>query len=228
MSGKSHQYRLNIVKLLVDDINGEKLYYKILNEYKDIKSKPDSFLKETVYKVSNYIDMFMESDYSLLNSFTIFELIEKYNQSIEIYKKEYNTIDYVEKNEIILDCGDGFYWIKNTNRTSLEMIIRMDNCGRVPLNNYILELRENKNNHNYTHIVVTIDKEGIAHQIQGPKNEKPNGIYFKYIFDLLTKNSIINGIFSQYPTENEFRLSDFSNEQINQIKLIKPILFKII
>jgi len=228
MAGKSHQYRLNIVKLLVDDINGEKLYYKILNEFKDIKSKPDSFLKEIVYNVSNYIDIFMESDYSLLDLFTISELIEKYDKSIEIYKKNYSTINYIEKNEIILDCGNGFYWIKNINRISIEMIVRMSNCGRAPKNNYFLELRQNIDNHNYTHIVITLDNNGIAHQIQGPKNEKPKSIYFNYVFDLLTKNSIINGLTSLYPNENEFRLSDFTNEQINKIKIIRPILFKII
>ena len=77
-----------------------------------------------------------------------------------------------------------------------------------------------KDNFNYTHVVVVIDINGIIQQIQGPKNEKPNEKYFKYIYKLFNETNFIVNIKSNYPNENEFKLTDFFSIKNNLFKLI--------
>jgi hypothetical protein len=209
--------QLHLTISLIGKHYGEILLQKLEKEIPNIRNRSDASIKEYIYKIINYIDNVENSNYNIINNYTISEFEILWEEWFLNYKQNYNNQNYIETNEIILDCKNGFYWIKNSNLYSAEMIVRLDNCGRIPINHYSLELRENKDNFNYTHIVMVIDNRGIVHQIQGPKNEKPNSIYFKYIYELLINTNLIKNILSNYPDENEFRLKDFYNMKNNII-----------
>ena len=212
--------QLHLTISLIGKHYGEILLQKLEKEIPNIRNRSDATIKECIYKLINYIDNVENSNYDIIDNYTISEFERLWEEWFLKYKENYNNENYVETNEIILECGDEFYWIKNKNLYSAEMIIRLDNCGRIPINHYSLELRENKNNFNYTHIVIVVDDKQIAQQIQGPKNEKPNTIYFKYIYKLLINTNLIKNISSNYPDKNEFRLTDFYNINNNLFKLI--------
>jgi len=209
--------QLHLTISLIGKHYGEILLQKLEKEIPNIRNRSDASIKEYIYKIINYIDNVENSNYNIINNYTISEFEILWEEWFLNYKQNYNNKNYIETNEIILDCKNGFYWIKNKNLYSAEMIVRLNNCGRIPINHYFLELRENKENFNYTHIVMVIDNRGIVHQIQGPKNEKPNSIYFKYIYELLINTNLIKNILSNYPDENEFRLKDFYNMKNNII-----------
>lgn len=224
----SRKQQLGLVTALLGNYWGERLLKKLEEEIPFIRKRSDATIRECIYRIVNYIDNAKKSDYSIIDKYSINQLETFWSEWFDEYKTQYSNKNYIETNEIILDCNNGFYWILNKSFYSAEMIIRLNNCGRVPINNFFLELREYKNGYNFTHIVVVIDDNGVIHQMQGPENEKPNYIYFEYIYALLVKYKFIKSMVSTYPTENEFRLSDFTPEQIQTLKQIRPELFKIL
>ena len=168
----SRKKQLQLTVSLLGQYWGEHLLKKLENEIPNIRNCSDATIRECIYKIINYIDNVKNSDYSMIDSYSIIEFETLWSDWITEYKNQYSNKNYIETNKIILKHNNGFYWIKNNSFYSAEMIIRLNNCGRISPQHHFLELRETQNEYNYTHIVVVIDNNGVVHQIQGTKNEK--------------------------------------------------------
>lgn len=166
-----------------------------------------------------------------------------YDQLVQSAKKWHDElgvgngeINYIEKNEILLDYRDegiGFYWVNLNTNASDEECERMGHCGRTDSSNTIYSLREVKRfNEKYTinksHLTAAIGKSksnGIVYQMKGPKNSKPQQTFYPYIIDLILKDEHIKGFGSEYNSNDDFSLGDLPEDKIKEIYSQKPILF---
>ena len=145
------------------------------------------------------------------------------------------AINYVEKNDILLDYrdenGEGFYWVDLETNDSNEECQRMGHCGRTNSGNTLYSLRETRKlNKDYTinrsHLTAALGKEdNVIYQLKGSKNSKPKEIYHPFIIDLIL-NGNIKGFGYEYDSKNDFNVSDLSDLEFHQLYLQKPELFK--
>jgi hypothetical protein len=145
------------------------------------------------------------------------------------------AINYVEKNDILLDYrdenGEGFYWVDLETNDSNEECQRMGHCGRTNSGNTLYSLRETRKlNKDYTinrsHLTAALGKEdNVIYQLKGSKNSKPKEIYHPFIIDLIL-NGDIKGFGYEYDSKNDFNVSDLSDLEFHQLYLQKPELFK--
>ena len=224
----SRKKQLELTVALLGEYWGEKLLCKLEKEISGIRKRSDATIRECIYRIVNYLDNVEQSDYSILSSHSIEELEIKWNNWFSKYKEKYTNENYIEQNKVLFNYEDGFYWVLGNTFYSAEMIIRMDNCGRVPIDSSYLELREIRENKNYTHVVVVLDKEGTVTQIQGSKNEKPNKEYSKYICELLINYLEIKKVKSIYPDENDFKFKDLTTEEFIRLKKCRPDLLPLL
>ena len=231
----SLKIKIQIVEKIAGPIVAQKLIKKIKDEgnYKIIK-RSDNSLRLLVLPIVDYVDNFCDGDYSILDMYTILEIHKLYENSVHKFKMKLSPKNYKEINKIILDYrinNIGFYWIDYMKSYSIEMAIRMDNCGRVKHGDTILELRENINEDNtisnYSRVYVVYNKQsGNIIQIKGQSNERPEKHYFDYIFKLFMESGIN---FVEYKPgfkpQNDFRVSFFPKHQKEILKEKMPKLF---
>jgi len=163
----------------------------------------------------------------------------------ELYKESYEwhkslkigdgSIDYIEKNDIILDYrenGIGYYWVDLETNNSSEECNRMGHCGRTSYGNTLVSLRENKKlndkftiNKSLLTAAIDFDMSGKIYQMKGPHNHKPDQKYFPYIIDLILKENRIKGFGSEYNSADDFSILDLDKEIVSDLYNRKPILF---
>lgn len=208
---KSNVYLLSLIAKIAGESNSHIICEKLVQQIPNIKYKSDYHIKSILYSLTNYIDNFNDSEYSILEKFSINELIDKYFLVLANYKFNYSYENYTETNKILLDFrinDDGFYWIIYPHHYSIEFAIRFDNCGRVNYGDSIIELRETSNNINYSHVGIAYnyEKETI-YQIKGKEDKLPSSKYNNQIFDFFNNcNLPISKYVPQYKPENDFKL----------------------
>jgi hypothetical protein len=222
-------------KQIIGKIFGDSLIdvivLKIKNEGKyDLKTKSDQSLRKLLFPVASYIDNFCNSDYSILNNYTLDEINKLWAPMVHNYILNFTTKNYIEKHKIIIDRRankQGFYWIDHEKCFSLEMDIMLENCGRVNVNDTLYELREVLGDNLYSRVGIVLDKEKkIIRQIKGIRNEMPNQKYWDMIFDFLWNGGYTDLIYvPQFQPHNDFKVSFFSKDKQDILKIKHPKLF---
>lgn len=220
----SRLHQLKIVDSILGDTIGSILLSKIEIDYGNgIKKHSDSTLKCIVYDVANYVEMVLNSDWSILNKTTIQTIQQLWGEYITEYCNSYSPHNYIETNKILLDnrIGDiGYYWVELNTYHSIEMIARMGNCGRCNYDNTLIELRENTKDSNNSHVVIVYNKaSGLIRQIKGRDNTLPSTIHWDEIFNFYMNSPYkISGHNCISETEINFKPEMFSEEKYELVK----------
>lgn len=120
----------------------------------------------------------------------------------------------------ILSFSDGYSWV-DLERGYCEMEKEsMGHCGNVGMSqgDTILSLRDRKNVPHLTFIL----NNGILGEMKGRGNDKPSVKYHPYITELLKLPSIKRVKGGGYKPENNFKLSDLTEEERNELIQLKP------
>jgi hypothetical protein len=214
------------------DVHSDFIIKKISESNIPLGGKSTKNVNDLVYPIVHLIDFKFNGDSSSLTNKSLKEITSDYFEWHESYKKDFTTFDYIEKNDVILDYrknGVGYYWVDLNCYYSSEMLIRLNNCGRVNSYQNFLELREyDSNNSNYSRVVVVINHSGHINQIRGDYNMKPSIIYRDFIYDLFLNYEKLKGFKFLFTKETDFTHMDLSKEQLNTLKKIRPELFGMI
>ena len=182
--------------------------------------------------IGNYIDLLHEKNYSKLGEIEAEELLSSYNSFLEEYKNKHTTVDYQETNKVILDWrvnGLGMYWVDLQKEFCLESMIRMKDCGRVNYGNTTLELREQLENSNVSHLVIVYErKTGTIKQVKGKSNSKPGEEYYKDFYNFLMNTDYrVSKYIPTYRPENDLKVEELPLNMQLDIQSRFPKLVKI-
>lgn len=191
-----------------------------------------------IVSVMDYIRVGLNGNISEIKDKEFHELrtlAQNWHNSLEVGG---GKINYKEENPIVIDFGDGYYWADLETNDSREECDRMGHCGRTNSRNTIFSLRQNKKlpgdkySINKSVLTAAIDtNNGVLYQLKGPKNSKPSKEYFKYIIPLFslkdeeTGNYLIKEIGREYGHENDFKISDLTENEIIKFIEYRPDLF---
>lgn len=203
---------------------------KIENEGISLTGKSTKYISNICYSICNYIDFVNDGSIDKVKNTSIDDIIKKYEIWVIEQSKIFNTKNYTEKNEIILDYrlnNVGFYWVNLNSHHSSEMVFRLNNCARINTYQTILELREyDENDNNHSRVAVAIKHNGLINQIRGNYNTSPNIIYREYIYDLFLNYKFISGFEFFSDKKDDFTHLDLTKEQLSNLKNARPELFK--
>jgi hypothetical protein len=229
-SSRSHQ--LKIIDSIVGNKIGSILLDKIELDYGNaIKKHSDFTLRCITHGVANYIDNILDSDWGILNTFTIQEIQKMWDEYIPNYCNSYSTKNYIETNKILLDNrinNIGYYWVDLEKHYSIEMIARMGNCGRCNYEDTLIELREATPDLNKSHIVIVYNNStGLIKQIKGVGGKLPEPVYCDELYNFYMNSSYnITGHQWQWKEYLDFKPEMFDIERYTLIK--SKIINKII
>ncbi len=226
--------------------------YKILEKYeknagyevsKDIKVRmglvngSNAFVRERdkLRGIMDWVRVGLAGNVKSYQQLTFDELYdesERWHESLGIGDSK---IDYVEENEIILDYrkdGEGYYWVDLGSSNCPEEAERMGHCASSRGNLYSLRsFKKIENNHtlNRSHLTASIDGNGMLLQLKGQKNSKPPKEYHPLILPLLyfkeDDEYILDGFGYEYNSQNDFKLSDLTDDEVKKIYNDRPELF---
>lgn len=204
---------------LLQKIYGEGAEYilnKLENENINIAGRSNHFVLQMGDMLLNYVDFIHSGDLSVLETKTISEI-----------KKEYtdwcNLKPIQPEDEVLLIDYDGYSWVDLKKHRSSNMMFKMDNCGRVGVENGLIVLKEGE----LMHVVIVMSNDNFITQIKGVQNTKPIQFY-NHILDFLIKYEPIVGFKGVYNSRNDFSLLDLSVEDREKLKSVKPHLFKLL
>ena len=151
----------------------------------------------------------------------------KYHENLQT-----NTLEGNEKNTIIKQYKDGFYWVDLESTNDCEESDAMGHCGRTGKADTLYSLRkyfkETQTIEPFITMAISPD-EGIWYQCKGKRNSKPKQEYYQYIADILiTKNCFI--FKTEYDSTHDFTNKDFEQyveQHSNEIPNSDDILEKI-
>ena len=129
-------------------------------------------------------------------------------------------INYEEKNQILVQYDNNYYWALLPSNYSKEECDRMGHCGRTSRGDVLYSLRSYKPygenlTINDSHLTVAYNtQEGIIYQSKGKKNSKPSEKYFPYFFDLIMRLPDFKGFGREYSSSEDINFDDFSNDQL--------------
>jgi hypothetical protein len=197
----------------------------------------NSFVRERdkLRGIMDWVRVGLAGDIKAYQELTFMELYaesERWHESLGIGDSK---IDYIEENTIILDFrkdGVGYYWVDLGVGNCPDEAERMGHCGSTRGNLYSLRsFRNIENNHtlNKSHLTASIDKSGDILQLKGSKNSKPPKELHPLILQLLyTKKDgsyLVYGFGYEYNSENDFKLSDLTFDEVKNIYIDRPELF---
>ena len=182
--------------------------------------------------VGNYVSLLQGEDYSQLSYINPDTLLQEYENYVENYKRNYSTKSYQELNKIILDLrrnGKGFYWVDLEKEFCIESMIRMMDCGRVNYGNTTLELREQLQDSNTSHLIIVYEKEtGNIRQVKGKHNSKPGNEYLEHFYNFLIRTDYtISKYLPTFKPENDLKVEDLTLDMQLDIYIKFPKLCNI-
>ena len=195
-------------------------------------------LRSVLSEIMDYIQVGLNGNKSSLDDLSILKIASKSSQWHDSLNVGEGTINYVEKNPILIDFrndkGEGYYWVDLQTQYSPEECERMGHCGRSTLGN-LYSLRSDKllpggkYKLNRSHLTASIGDDNILYQLKGPKNKKPKEEYHQYIEPLFYYEDdfgyLIQGFGNEYNAEQDFKLSDLPDATIRKIYKDRPELF---
>lgn len=224
----SYLDQLKLTTRVIGQKNAEYVLKKVQESYPNIRKKSDQTLSEILYDVSNYVENCYNSDYIILDEKTIIDVQNLWVETISNYVLNYDSKNYIETNKILIDYrinGVGYYWVDLQTNYSIEMIARMNNCGRCNYGDNLIELREiDTNGTSYSHLVIVINNdEGVLYQIKGKETQIPDSRYSDQIFDLLMLDELtIKEYKPQFKPDKDFKLNGLNKHQLDQLKIKRP------
>ena len=194
-----------------------------------------SRLREDLATIIDFVRVGLHGNIQTLKDKDFQEILDASEKWHDELKVGDGKVNYNEKGNILLDFRDkngiGFYWVDLNTNDSREECERMGHCGKTNYSNTIVSLREVKEINGYkineSHLTAAIGKEdGIIYQLKGKKNSKPEKKYYPYIVELLLSDNLgIKGFGSEYDSNNDFHLTDLTEDEIKIIYQKKPELF---
>jgi len=142
-------------------------------------------------------------------------LSREWHESLQAAGKVSYILD--EKDEIIHEFNDGFYWVLRKDSTCPKSEESMGHCATATNENMYL-FRLIKNDEEF----ITIDwnpNDKYIIQIKGKRNSKPKKEYYPYIIWLIGESGYINQLKTTqgYNPETNFHLSDLNDEELKYI-----------
>ncbi len=158
---------------------------------------------------------------------------ERWHESLGIGESK---IDYIEKNDVILDFRKddvGYYWANLGVSECRDESDRMGHCGSTRGTLYSLRNYKNiDNGHTLNSSVLTasIDKNGALLQLKGPRNTKPLKEQHPLILPLFYLKDgygefLISGIGYEYDSSSDFKISDLTEDEVKKLHSDRPELF---
>lgn len=207
----------------------------VFNGLSSIKSR----FKNQVTSIMDYIRVGLRGNIKEIKNLDFPQIYEKTLEWHDSLGVGSGDINYVEKNDIIIDFrnedGFGFYWADLNTNNSDEECNRMGHCGRTSSNNNLYSLRQVSPASkgftiNTSHLTAAIDEyQHIIYQLKGKKNSKPKEEYHKYIIPLFYVKKdgeyLISSFGSEYDSENDFKLSDLGSNSIGELYKKRSELF---
>jgi hypothetical protein len=134
------------------------------------------------------------------------------------------------EDKIVLQFADGWAWWLLPRAYCPDESKAMGHCGNSPEagnpNQQILSLRELKKKGNYEfwepHCTFIYNKNGYIGEMKGRNNAKPIEKYHAYIVELLKLPMIKGVIGGGYKPQNNFHLSDLSEELYQDLVGVRP------
>ncbi len=127
--------------------------------------------------------------------------------------------------EVVIDFGNGWYWI-NLNRSSCRIEgDAMGHCGNTAANregDTVLSLRElvveDGKKFWVPHLTFILDKDGFLGETKGRNNNKPSAKYHDMIMALLKTDRVVGIKGGGYAAQNNFKLTDLTDEQQQELE----------
>jgi hypothetical protein len=186
--------------------------------------------------VMDYIRTGLDGNISTIQDVDYWKLTEKANEWHKSLQKGTSKIDYVEKNDIIIDYRDnkgfGFYWASLGKKKCDDEAKRMGHCGTS--RGFLYSFRKyipSSGNHTLNDSILTasINTDGELLQLKGPTNSKPTEDFYPYILDLLNFSEngkyLIDKIGYEYDSVNDFKISDLEDAEFIDLYKKRPTLF---
>lgn len=218
--------------MLATDMNtpeNKKLITKIDRSFMKMLKGKNYNLSGIVSEIKHYSYIFntkFMDKYNPNNSTDVFNDLEKFEEDYkESVAEEDQLISHedAEDTEVILDFKDGFAWYDlNTNICELEgdAMGHCGNGGSYDTNDNILSLRKKikvGREYHYKPFLTFIENHGVLGEMKGRGNEKPAERYHKYIVELLKLDRIKGIRGGGYLPQNNFALSDLSEDLYDEI-----------
>lgn len=203
----------------------------------DSESRILNTWRSNIISVMDYIRVGLNGDISSIKDESFREIYLKSQEWHESLAVGGGDINYEEKNPVIIDFKNGYYWVNLGTNYSKEECDRMGHCGRTSSGNMLYSLRQNinlpggKHKLNKSLLTAAISYNVMLYQLKGPKNSKPSPEYYIYIVPLLyyinpeTNEYLINSFGKEYGHERDFKLSDLELEDLNMVFRDRPELF---
>jgi hypothetical protein len=222
----------------VGNYDGATLKDKIIEYFNDSRTRIQDYFggRNEMNSVRDYIRIALNNNYTQIQDLSIMEMVEKAKEWHDEMGGGTSDFNYEEENEVVLDFrenGAGYYWAYLGARDCPKEAKRMGHCASS--GGYLYSLRENKKideNHtlNRSALTASIDSDDKLIQLKGKANSKPKDEYLPYIFKFLFLKKedggyLINGFGCEYKCENDFHLSDLSEEDVKHLYESRPELF---
>jgi hypothetical protein len=139
----------------------------------------------------------------------------------------HNNVAELSKDDVVIEDGDGdvvitfpdgYYWINLGQRYCEKEGRAMGHCGRGEGNLFSLR-REGR-----PFITADVLSNGTVRQLRGRANTKPKKEYHSYIIKFILSNFVQSFDYWEYKKEENFKLSDLTEEQLENVIEKKPNL----
>lgn len=139
-----------------------------------------------------------------------------HNNVAELSKEDVVIED--EDGDVVITFPDGYYWINLGQRYCEKEGQAMGHCGRGEGNLFSLR-REGR-----PFITADVLSNGTVRQLRGRANTKPKKEYHSYIIKFILSNFVQSFDYWEYKKEENFKLSDLTEEQLENVIEKKPNL----
>lgn len=142
---------------------------------------------------------------------------EWHNNVAELSKEEILIED--EDGDVVITFPDGYYWINLGKNYCQKEGQAMGHCGRGEGDLFSLR-REGR-----PFVTADVLNDGTVRQLRGRANTKPKKEYHPYIIKFILSDFVESFDYWNYKKEENFKLSDLTDEQLNDVIAKKSSLF---
>lgn len=139
-----------------------------------------------------------------------------HNNVAELSKEDITIED--KDGDVVITFSDGYYWINLGQNYCEKEGEAMGHCGRGEGNLFSLR-REGR-----PFLTADVLPNGTVRQLRGRANTKPKKEYHSYIIKFILSNFIQSFDYWDYKKEENFKLSDLTEEQLENVIEKKPYL----
>jgi hypothetical protein len=230
MSNTLSKKEKNAIKILGNDL-ANIIINKIKVDFLNLNYITEKRFNNIIYSIFNYIESNPSLSYSDIDSMDLKIIENVWDSYLQKYISNYTSTNFVETNKIIDDYrinGIGLYWVDLEKLFCIDSMIRMNDCGRVNYGHTTLELREQLDDSNESHMIIVYEiKTGNIRQVKGKSSQKPDSKYWKYFYKFLINTSYkINEYVPTYKSESDLNILDFPINIQKEIYLKHPTLNK--